>query len=58
VSGKVGKKIQYQQQGSSQENITVLVTIGGNGSALPPAVIYAGKGYLIKWKQDNSANAL
>jgi hypothetical protein len=57
VIGKISKKIQYQQQGGSRENITVLVMIGGDGSALPPAVIYAGKGYLVKWSQDNPANA-
>lgn len=58
VIGRTGKKIQYQQQGGSRENITVLVTIGADGSALPPAILFAGKGYLVKWKQDNPANAL
>jgi hypothetical protein len=58
VIGAKGKKIQYQQQAGTRENITVLVTIGANGKALPPAIIYAGKGYLVKWQQDNPANAL
>jgi hypothetical protein len=58
VIGAKGKKIQCQQQAGTRENITVLVTIGANGKALPPAVIYAGKGYLVKWQQDNPANAL
>lgn len=53
IIGGKGKKVQYQQQASTRENITVLVMIGANGSAL-----YAGKGYLVKWKQDNSANAM
>jgi hypothetical protein len=58
IIGATGKKVQYQQQAGTRENITVLVTIGANGDALPPAVLFAGKGYLVKWKQDNPANAL
>lgn len=58
IIGAKGKKVQYQQQAGTRENITVLVTIGANGMALNPAIIYAGKGYLVKWKQDNPANAM
>ncbi|PPQ75808.1 hypothetical protein CVT26_001458 [Gymnopilus dilepis] len=58
IIGAAGKKVQYQQQSGSRENITVLVTIGANGDALPPAVLFAGKGYLVKWKQENPAQAL
>jgi len=58
IIGGKGKKVQYQQQAGTRENITVLVTIGANGSALAPAALYAGKGYLVKWKQDNPANAM
>ncbi|KAF8963851.1 hypothetical protein BDZ97DRAFT_1661083 [Flammula alnicola] len=58
IIGAKGKKVQYQQQAGTRENITVLVTIGANGMALVPAVLYAGKGYLVKWKQDNPANAM
>ncbi|TFK19839.1 hypothetical protein FA15DRAFT_554626, partial [Coprinopsis marcescibilis] len=43
VVGKAGKQIQYQQYGRTQENITVLVTIGGNGTALRPMVLFLGK---------------
>ncbi|KAF9440066.1 DDE-domain-containing protein [Macrolepiota fuliginosa MF-IS2] len=57
IIGKTGKKVQYQQQGDLHKNITVLVTIGADGSVLSPAVLYTGKGYLVKWKQDNPANA-
>jgi len=57
IIGAKGKKIQYQQQAGTRENITVLVTIGAHGAALPPAVLYAGKGYMVKWRQDNPANA-
>jgi len=37
--------------------MTIILTIGANGTALPPAVIFAGKGYLVKWQQDNPAKA-
>jgi hypothetical protein len=57
VIGGKGKKVQYQRQAGSQENMTVILTIGANGTALPPAVIFAGKGYLVKWQQDNPAKA-
>jgi hypothetical protein len=49
VIGATGKEVQYQQQAGSRENMTVILTIGANGTALPPAVIFAGKGYLVKW---------
>jgi len=38
--------------------MTVLVTICTNGTALPPAVIFKGKGYLMKWHQDNPAKVV
>jgi len=48
---------QYQQQGGDRENTTVIVTVCANGTSTPPAVIFKGKGYQVKWKQDNPANA-
>lgn len=57
VIGAKGKKVQYQQQAGTRENITVLLTIGASGIVLPPIVIYSGKGYLIKWQQENPAKA-
>lgn len=57
VIGAAGKKNQYQQRDGNRENITVLVTIGADGTTTPPAVIFKGKGYQTKWKQDNPANA-
>ncbi|KDQ60033.1 hypothetical protein JAAARDRAFT_113007, partial [Jaapia argillacea MUCL 33604] len=56
--GRKGKKIQYQQQDGDRENITIIVTIGADGLSTPPAVIFKGKGYQTKWKQDNPSNAL
>ena len=31
---------QYQPRGGNYENITIIVTISGNSSSIPPAVIY------------------
>src|ERR1700677_2084652 len=55
--GAAGQKGQYQQQDGNRENITVLVTIGADGSTLPPTIIFKGKAYQAIWKQDNPANA-
>jgi hypothetical protein len=57
VIGAKGKKVQYQQQAGTRENITVLLTIGASGVVLPPVVLYSGKGYLVKWQQENPAKA-
>lgn len=57
VMGAAGKKSQYQQREGSRENITVIVTIGADGTSLAPAVIFKGKAYQPKWKQDNPMNA-
>jgi hypothetical protein len=57
VIGQVGKSIQGQKRGGGRENNTVMVTICGNGTALPPTVVFKGKHYLVRWKQDNPLNA-
>lgn len=57
VIGGTGKKVQYQQQDASRETITVLLTIGADGSALAPSVIFSGKAFQIKWLQDNPTKA-
>ena len=57
VIGAKGKKVQYQQQAGTRENITVLLTIGASGVVLPPVVLYSGKGYLGKWHQENPVKA-
>jgi hypothetical protein len=48
---------QYQQRDGDRENITVLETICADGTSIPPAVIYKGSAYQVKWAQDNPANA-
>jgi len=59
VVGPAGRTIQHQQKTGNRENITVMVTICADGSSsVPPAVIFKGNKYLVKWKQKNPANAL
>jgi hypothetical protein len=58
VLGAPGKKVQHQQWSGDRENITVIVTICGDGTSLPPAVIFKGEHFQMSWKQDNPLNAL
>jgi hypothetical protein len=48
---------QYQQRDGDRENITILETICADGTSIPPAVIFKGSAYQVKWAQDNPANA-
>lgn len=56
ISGKQ-KGAPQQRRTGNRENITVLVAICADGTSLPPAVIFKGKGYQMKWLQNNPANA-
>lgn len=58
VIGAAGKRIQHQQKTGNRENITVMVTICADGTSVPPAVIFKGSKYLVKWKQENPTNAM
>lgn len=49
---------QYQQQSGSRENIMIIETICADGSTIPPAVIFKGAAFQVKWKQDNPARAM
>ncbi|TFK20621.1 hypothetical protein FA15DRAFT_707923 [Coprinopsis marcescibilis] len=57
VIGPQRSGLEYQQRTRNRKNITIIVSICANGSSLPPAMIFKGKGYQIKWKQNNPANA-
>lgn len=57
VIGRRGKTVQHQQRDGNRENITVLVTICADGTSIPPAVIFKGKAFLVKWLQDNPTKA-
>jgi hypothetical protein len=57
VIGACGKKTQHQQRSGNRENVTALVTICGDGTGIPPAIIYKGDGFQVNWVQDNPLNA-
>ena len=57
VFGAKGKQCQHQQRSGDRENITVIVTICGDGTSTAPAVIFKGEGFQANWKQDNPTNA-
>ena len=58
VMGALKLGPQYQQRDGDRENITVMETICADGMSIPPAVIYKGSTYQVKWAQDNPANVL
>ena len=53
-----GKGAPYQQRAGTRENITVIVTICADGTSTPPAIIFKGSAYQVKWAQNNPLNAL
>jgi hypothetical protein len=57
VVGGPGKKVQHQQGDGNRENTTVIVSICADGTSLPPAAIFKGQAFLVKWHQNNPANA-
>jgi hypothetical protein len=57
VFGARKKAAPYQQRGGTRENITVIVTICADGTSTPPAVIFKGSAYQVKWGDDNPLNA-
>jgi len=58
VIGPAGKSVQHRQEDGSRENTTVIVTICADGTSIPPAVIFKGQAFQVKWDQNNPANAL
>jgi hypothetical protein len=57
VFGTRKKAAPYQQRGGTRENITVIVTICADGTSTPPAVIFKGGAYQVKWGENNPLNA-
>jgi hypothetical protein len=57
VFGAKGKHVQHQQRSGDRELITAIITICGDGTVLPLAVIFKGKGFQVTWKQNNPMNA-
>ena len=57
VIGARQAAMEHQQQDGNRENVTVLMTICVDGTALPPTAIFKGRAFQMKWKQDNPADA-
>ena len=53
VVGESSLRRQHQQGQSNKQTITVLVTIGADGSTISPTVVFKGKKVFTSWKQDN-----
>ena len=52
------KAAPYQQHARTQDNITVIVMICTDGTSTPPAAIFKGSAYQVKWGENNPLNAL
>ena len=53
VVGESGLRRQHQQGLSNKQTITVLVTIGANGSSISPTTVFKGKKIPATWKANN-----
>jgi hypothetical protein len=49
--------VQHKAGSANRENITVLVMICADGTALQPTIIFNGKRLLKKWGTDNVSGA-
>ncbi|KIJ25875.1 hypothetical protein M422DRAFT_138824, partial [Sphaerobolus stellatus SS14] len=57
VIGHRGTKVQHKQGTANRENVTVLVTICGDGTFIPPTIIFKGKKIQQGWNKDNITHA-
>ena len=58
VFGPYTKAAPYQQCSGMHEIIITIVAICVDGTSMPPAVIFKGSTYHIKWGENNPLNAL
>ncbi|KAF8838880.1 hypothetical protein BDN67DRAFT_982217 [Paxillus ammoniavirescens] len=56
VFGQQNKTPQYQQHGRSYKNITIIITICADGTALASSIIFKGSTFQVKWNQENPVN--
>jgi len=57
VIGRKGTKTQHKVGSGNRENVTAIVTICADGTALKPTVIFKGKNFLEKWGANNVSGA-
>jgi len=53
VVGESGLHRQHQQGLSNKQTITVLVTIGADGSSISPTTVFKGKKIPARWRENN-----
>lgn len=57
VIGRRGTKTQHKQGGGDRENVTAVITICADGSALRPLIIYKGTYFMARWNENNVSDA-
>ena len=57
VIGGRGTKTQHKQGSADRENVTAIVTICADGSALRPTIIFKGQNFMTKWANNNVSGA-
>jgi hypothetical protein len=57
VIGRHGTRLQHKQGGADHENVTALVTICADGTALVPTIVFKGMNFMKQWGEDNVARA-
>ena len=58
VFGQYGTKAQHKRGGANRENVTALMTICANSSALSPMIIYKEQNFMVKWGENNVTRAV
>ncbi|KAL5528717.1 hypothetical protein ACEPAF_7854 [Sanghuangporus sanghuang] len=54
--GRTNRKLQPRRGGANRENITALVTICADGTALKPLMIFKGQHVMTRWTENNMAD--
>ena len=57
VCGSRRTKTQHKQGGADRENVTAIVTICADGTALRPTIIFKGQNFMTKWAENNVSGA-
>jgi hypothetical protein len=58
VVGRQGTKTQHKIRSANHENVTTIMTICTDGTALKPTIIFKGCSFLKKWGENNISGAL
>lgn len=58
VVGGCGTKTQHKQGGADRENVTAIITICADGTALHPTIIFKAAQWNPEWRENNVLGAL